>query len=212
MPTGLYGQEFEEEEGLEEEGFLDVVKPYKQRATAYLREKGMPMAADVVDMIGPDSPGDILPTGKGVGMLGMAGKKPPKAIPSLSVPSHAKGDNLPEVQKQMSGLRQKLQDIRNQPPPSDKDMKDFSRQVESIEMIKRNTPERTLWNVAQRSPMKDYPKTQVDDLLKSGKVDEAKQVHDSFKDIGTDHFGLAMYDVKAEKIQRALLEQEVGKQ
>ena len=207
MPTGLYGQEFEPEEGLEEEGFLDVVKPYKRKATAYLREKGMPVAADVVDMIGPDSPGDLLPTGKGMSALGMA-KGPAKG---LSIPSKAMGDNLPEVQKQMTGLRNKIQDLRNTPPPTAKALERFNTNIQGVEMIKRSTPDSTLWRMAKhRSPLKDYPKDGVDKLLSEGKAQEAKALHDSFKDVGTDSFGLAFYDKQADKIQKAFLDEMEG--
>ena len=53
------------EAGLEEEGFTDVLKPYKKAALQKLRERGVPEEALVAaDMLTPDSPLDFLSAGK----------------------------------------------------------------------------------------------------------------------------------------------------
>lgn len=65
-PVAPEGFSFPEnpEQGLEDEGFVDVIKPYKQYAAKELREADHPILADATELLVPDSPMDLLPSGQ----------------------------------------------------------------------------------------------------------------------------------------------------
>lgn len=90
------------EKGLEDSGLFDVVGPYKKAILKKLKEEGAPEAmVEILDLLGPESPTDLLPTSKL--------SKLPKSdmIKELRFPKIFKKDQPLESQVMVTGVSNK---------------------------------------------------------------------------------------------------------
>jgi hypothetical protein len=183
------------EKGLEEEGFLDVVKPYKQAAAGSLREAGHPVLAGATELLVPDSPLDFLPNGSSSTVVA-------SGIKSVPVPKGAMGKDLPETQKKMRLLKEELKRMLDSGPPSEEKKEMMAGARELLHKIPETLEREELIGAGT---IARYPKKTIDQLLDSGEYQKAIDLHHSFRnEVPQNPIGKAAYERQAQKIMEAV--------